>query len=121
MIYLFEHPDSGELRDVFFEVNDEKIYVDEKGITWQRRFTPPQISIDTRIDPYSEKQFLDKTRKRSTVGDLWDRAADLSAARAEKDGVDHVKEKWDKAGEKVRGGRKKAKKWKDIQVEVKVK
>ena len=121
MIYLFEHPDTGELRDVFFEVNDEKIYVDEKGVTWQRRFTLPQISIDTKIDPYSQKQFMDKTNKSSTIGDLWDRAADLSAARAEKDGIDAVKQKWEDKESKIRGGRKKGKKWKDIEVEVKVK
>lgn len=121
MIYLFEHPETGEFRDVIFHMDDEKIYVDDQGVTWQRRWTPPQLSIDTKIDPYSQKQFLDKTRNAGTVGDLMDRAADLSAARADKDGVDFVKKNYEDQEAKMRGGKRAAKKLKDIEIEVKVK
>jgi len=120
MIYLFEHPETGELRDVFFNVNDEKIYEDG-GVVWQRRWTPPQLSIDTKIDPYSEKQFLDKTRKCGKIGDLWDRSAELSAIRAEKEGTDFVKDKFEEDCAKVRKGKKNPRKLKDIEVELKVK
>lgn len=121
MIYLFEHPTTGELRDVCFEVNDDKTYIDENGILWQRRWTPPQISMDTKVDPYSQKQFLNKTRNAGTVGDLMDRAADLSAMRADKDGVDLVKKNYEDQEAKLRGGKRVAKKLKDIEIEVKVK
>lgn len=120
MIYLFENPETGELKDVIFNIDDEKIY-EENGVAWQRRWTPPQLSMDTKIDPYSQKQFLDKTRKGGTVGDLWDRSAELSAIRADKDGRDFVKEKFEDNQAKVRGGKRPAKKLKDMEITVKVK
>ncbi len=120
MIYLFEHPETGETKDVFFNIDDEKIY-EEDGVVWQRRWTPPQISMDTKIDPYSQKQFLDKTRKGGTVGDLWDRSAELSAIRADKDGKDFVKEKFEKEGDAIRKGKTPAKKFKDLEIQAKVK
>lgn len=120
MIYLFENPETGEQRDVVLSVDEKKVY-EENGVAWRRVFTPPQISTDTRIDPYSQKQFLDKTRKPGTVGDLWDRANELSQIRADKDGEDFVKKKFEENGDKMRGGKKRATKLKDLEIEVKVK
>lgn len=121
MIYLFQHPESGEYRDVWFEVNDNKVFVDESGVKWERVFTPPQISVDTKIDPRSKDQFLRKTNRQGTVGDLMDFSAEMSERRKEKDGVDFVKEAYEAKEDAFRGGKKRAKKLKDIEVEVKVK
>jgi hypothetical protein len=77
--------------------------------------------MDTKIDPYSQKQYLDKTRKRGTIGDLWDRAGELSQIRADKDGEDFVKKKFEENGDKLRGGKKRARKLSDLEIEVKVK
>ncbi len=120
MIYLFENPKTGEFRDVAFNVDDEKIY-EADGVVWQRRWTPPQLSIDTKVDPYSQKQFLEKTSKVGTVGDLWDRSAELSAMRAQKDGKDFVKEQHEANEAAIRKGRRAARKLKDVEAQVKVK
>lgn len=120
MIYLFENPETGELRDVHFNIDDEKIY-EEDGVVWQRRWTPPQIATDTKLDPYSQKQFIEKTRKSGTVGDLWDRSAEMSQIRADKDGKDFVKEKFDAEQAKIRGGKERKKKFKDLEITAKVK
>ena len=79
--YIFKSPETGEEREVFQAINDEHVYV-VAGLKWERVWTCPQLSMDTKIDPFSEKQFLDKTSKPGTIGDMWDRAADLQQERA---------------------------------------
>ena len=61
-----------------------------EGVTYGRVYTVPQASIDTKIDPYSQKDFKEKA-KGSTVGDLWDQSKELSLKREEKEGRDPVK------------------------------
>ena len=73
---------------------------------WKRVYVNPQASFDTKIDPYSAKDFVKVTanKKGGTVGELWDRAADLSASRADKDGKDPIKAKYyEKFSKKRRG------------------
>lgn len=67
-------------------MNDEHSF-SEGGIVWKRVFTVPQASIDTKIDPFSRKDFVDKTaNKKGTMGGMMDLSAELSEARAEKTG-----------------------------------
>jgi len=79
--YTFSHPESGETQDLFFHMNDEKIFVDENGIKWVREFTVPQASIDTNIDPFSKRAFMDKTNKAGTFGEMFDLSKELSEKR----------------------------------------
>lgn len=120
MIYLYKNPETGEVVEVSQGMNDVHEY-SEGGVQFERVFTSPQLTIDTKVDPFSQKQFLEKTDKRGRVGDVWDRAADLSAARAEKNGgVDPVKQKADEKWSKERGGKKLPKKLSDLSINVKV-
>lgn len=82
--YTFRHPSTEETQDIFFHMNDEKIYIDENGIKWNREFTVPQAGIDTRIDPYSSRAFVDKTKKAGTVGELFDLSKEMSEKRGGK-------------------------------------
>jgi len=82
--YLFSNPDSGEVREIFFHMNDEKIYIDENGLKWDREFTVPQASIDVNIDPYSKRAFMDKTNKVGTFGEMFDLSKELSEKRGGK-------------------------------------
>jgi hypothetical protein len=82
--YLFSHPKSKEVREIFFHMNDEKVYIDEDGLQWFREFTVPQASIDVNIDPYSKRAFMDKTNKTGTFGEMFDLSKELSEKRGGK-------------------------------------
>lgn len=95
-LYSFLNPKTQESKEIFFHMNEEKIYKDENGLEWTRIWTVPQASFSTILDPFSQQQFIDKTgRGNDTVGSLWDRSAELSAKRAEIcGGKDEVKQKF---------------------------
>lgn len=106
-IYIFEHPETKERVEVSQRMNQEHRYVDEQGTEWQRVWVAPNASIDTQIDPFSEQQFVDKTRgKGMKLGDLWDESARMSKIRQKRTGVDPVKAKYLKDYSKKRKGTK---------------
>lgn len=92
-LYDFRNPETGEIKEFFFGMNDEKIVI-ENGVQWERIFSLPSTSIDTKIDPFSEKAFMKSTEnKKGNIGDIWDKSKELSEARIQKLGVDPLKEK----------------------------
>jgi len=91
--YTFQHPKTEEIIDIFFKMNDEKKYIDEKGIAWNRVFYPPTFAFDTMIDPHDEKAFIKKTEKGGTVGDLFDISKEMSERRGG-DKNDEIKVKY---------------------------
>lgn len=104
-LYTFEF--DGVQKDVLLGMNDKKEYIDENGNVWKRVFTVPQASINTKIDPFSAADFVNKTgQKKGTIGDLWDKSAELSHEREQKLGKDHVKEDFYKDYSKTRHGLK---------------
>lgn len=92
MIYIYENPDSTERVEVIQGMNDEHKY-EKNGVQWNRVWTIPNTSIDTKIDPFSSRDFLNKTNKKGTIGDLQDRAQELSLMRKDKLGKDPILEK----------------------------
>ena len=106
-LYPFSHPDTGEIKDVFFHLKDEKKYIDDSGVEWVREFHSPQLNTQGSIDPWSNADFVNKTNKKGTVGELLDRSADLSRQRAEQNGgVDPIKQKYYENYSKTRKGSK---------------
>ena len=107
-IYLFQHPETEEVAELFFGMNDEKKYIDEDGTEWKRIYSLPQLNTEASIDPWNNADFVNKTAgKQGTYGDLMDRSAELSAQRASQNGgVDPVKEKDYKNYSKTRRGAK---------------
>ena len=96
-LYVFQHPEDENLvKDVFFNMNDEKKYTDEEGVEWKRVFLSSQLSCEASIDPWSNADFVNKTaNKKGSYGDLMDQSAELSAQRAkENGGIDPVKQKY---------------------------
>jgi len=94
--YLFEDPLSGETKDIFFHMKDDKVYIDETKVIWKRIYTVPQASKDTKSDPYSSKDFVKVTNKNGgNFGELWERSSEFSSRRAEKEGIDPIKQKHD--------------------------
>lgn len=92
--YIFQHPTTEKTIEVIQKMDDEHEFFDKDGVKWNRIFTKPQASIDTTFDPFSSRDFVDKTRGKSdSIGDLWDRSAELSNKRERILGKDSVKEK----------------------------
>ncbi len=96
--YAFTREDNPSVSiELFYHMNDAPSVgkvVTVEGVKWRRVFTLPQASIDTRVDPYSAKDFAKATNKRGSMGDLWDRSKEMSLKRADKEGTDTVRESY---------------------------
>lgn len=106
-LYRYSHPETEQTIDILQTMLEEHVYVDDKGIKWNRVFFVPQATIDGAIDPFSQSQFLEKTQKPDTLGALWDRSQELSDKRAKVNGgIDPIRQKAEKDYSKKRGGKK---------------
>lgn len=93
MIYIYQHPKTGEIKEVSQGMNDIHEYY-EDDIKWNRVFTIPNTSIDTKIDAFSSQDFLKKTENhKGTLGDLFDMSRDMAEKRKDKAGYDPVAQK----------------------------
>lgn len=99
--YVFQKVGGEEVTEFYYHMNDApKIgaVIEVEGVQWKRLTTKPQAAFAglKAIDPYSAKEFINKTgNMKGTIGDLWDASKELSARRAEKEGgVDPVKAKY---------------------------
>lgn len=107
-LYIYKHPEEEEYTEVLQTMMEDHVYVDSDGLEWKRVFTTPNMSIDSSIDPYNSREFIDKTaNKNGTMGDMMDCAKELSHERAERNGgVDPIKENYYKKYSKDRNGAK---------------
>lgn len=89
-IYPFENIQDGRFVEVYFGMNDIKVYNGEDGTEvgiWERRFTVPTAGIDTKIDAWNSRQFVEKTANmKGNLGMLFDISRDLSDKRAKESG-----------------------------------
>jgi hypothetical protein len=105
-IYLFQNPKTKQVKEIVQKMSDEHIYIDEKGVKWDRVFTKPQASIDTQMSTDNSKDFVNKTRNKNyTLGQLWDKSAELSQKRGGMSGKDEIRDKAEKSYEKKTGKR----------------
>jgi hypothetical protein len=87
-IYIYKHPEEEDYREIIQTMSEAHVY-SEDGVEWKRVFTVPQASIDTKINPFSSKEFVEKTgNKKGTFGDMMDYSAEMSRQREEKVGTD---------------------------------
>ncbi len=107
-MYVFQHPDREEYTEAYFGMNDEKKYIDEEGTEWKRVYLSSQLSVDAKVDPWDNADFVNKTgNKKGTVGDMLNLSSELSEQRAkESGGVDPLKQKYYDNYSKQRGGAK---------------
>ena len=93
--YCFINPSTNEQKLVFFHMNENKVFIDDNGVTWNRVWLSPNAAIDTTCDIYSAKDFVKATNKTGcTVGDMLDRSAELHEKRKDKDGKDPLREQF---------------------------
>jgi hypothetical protein len=87
-IYIYRHPQKEIYKEIIQTMNENHIYFEDE-IEWKRVFTVPQASIDTKINPFSSKEFVEKTgNKKGTFGDMMDFSAEMSRQREDKVGTD---------------------------------
>ncbi len=106
--YQFHHPrNEKNVIDVLLGMNDDHSYTDEKGVKWVRVWTRPNAAVDTKANPYSEQDFVRNTgNKKGSIEDVWERSAEMSEKRANKNGgVDPIKEKYFAKEKKRRKGK----------------
>lgn len=110
-IYLYQHPNTEEIIESFQKMNEEHFFIDDKGVKWNRIFTKPNASTDTKLDPWNPSDFVKKTGKMAgTVGEMQDMAKDMALQRSGGDIMqDPIKQKhmsdWEK--KRSKGGKKK--------------
>jgi hypothetical protein len=94
-IYLYKNPKTGTVKEVVQKMNDEHTY-EQDGVKWERVFTAPNASIDTKVDPDDKVKFIEKTgNMKGSLGDMMDYSSELSEERAKSSetGEDPVKRK----------------------------
>jgi hypothetical protein len=80
-IYLYKHPKTEELIEVLQAANEVHKF-SKDGVEFERVYYAPNISIDSRVDPYTSKSFVEKSRnKKGTIGDLLKESKELSEKR----------------------------------------
>ena len=103
--YIYKNPETGEQITVWQSIHEEHSYEIE-GVNYDRVYTVPNASIDSKINAESESDFTEKT-KAKTYGELWDASAEMSAKRADTHGgKDPVKQEHFEKYSKKRKGKK---------------
>jgi hypothetical protein len=104
--YLYSDPKNPKKVVSVVQGMNEKHTYETDGKAWNREYTIPKASIDTQIDPFSQKQFVQKTDgKVGSMGDLWDKSAELRRKREEISGTqDPVRKKYLESYSKKRRG-----------------
>ena len=107
-IYIFKNPETNETIEVIQRMRDKHVYVDDNGVEWKRVWVPSTINVDGTSSVWESKDFHRTTENKNyTVGEMWDKSAEMSAKRAEKNGgIDPVAEKWKEDYSKKRKGTK---------------
>jgi len=74
-IYIYHNIETDEYREIVQSMKEDHAYFGEDGSesSWTRVFTIPNASIDSQIDPFSSKQFVDKTQNKRYCG--WARSS----------------------------------------------
>jgi predicted nucleic acid-binding Zn ribbon protein len=81
-LYSFKNPETGEVIDILQKMNDPHVYIDKTGVKYERVYISPNMSIDSNINAFSSKDFVEKTKnKKGTIGDLFDKSRELSEKR----------------------------------------
>ena len=93
--YIFQHPETREIKEVYQKMNDSHCFVDKNGVSWDRVFTSPNMAVNDNLinaDTTCE-DFVRKTAdKNYNLGEMWDLSAELSEKRKKARGQDDVKE-----------------------------
>jgi len=107
-VYIYQNPKTEEIIEIVQSIDEKHEYIDEYKVKWNRIFTVPQLNTEGSLNADCDsKKFVEFTRnKKGTIGDLWDRSAELSEKRRKIYGKDPVKQDYKAEWSKKRRGRK---------------
>lgn len=95
----FENIETHEIREIWIKnLTAPRVYNGEDNNEkekWKVLMCRPNMSVSSIIDPYDSKSFRAATtnKKGQTIGQLWERSAELSQKRADKEGKDPIRQK----------------------------
>ena len=93
MPYYLYQSKNGEIKEILQKMSEEHVYI-ENGEKWARIFSIPTASIDTKFNAFSDRDFVEKSKKKNmSVGSMWDESKIQSEKRANILGKDPIKEK----------------------------
>ena len=65
--YIFENPKTGETVEVYQSMKEVHEY-ERDGVKWNRIFTVPQASVDSKFNCWSSHDFVRKTANKKEIG-----------------------------------------------------
>ena len=112
--YEFKHPEEERYVEIIMTMNETHEYT-EDGVQWERVFSIPTASVDTKINHNSATDFAEKTgKKKGNIGDILSASREASDKRAsERGGIDPVKQKYYDDYAKKRSGTRSVQEIKD--------
>ena len=105
-IYLFKHPNTDETVEVVQKMLEDHVYVDDKGVSWERVWVNPNASVDGQMDGSMESFMKYTEGKKGTMGDIWDASREAGEIRKKREGRDKVKGRYFKKYSEKRSGMK---------------
>lgn len=55
-VYIYQNPNTQEVKEIVQSMNEDHTYIDNKGLKWNRVFHSPETSIkDTKLDFRNKK------------------------------------------------------------------
>lgn len=91
-LFIYQNPNTLETIEIVQSMLEKHEY-EKDGVKWNRIFSLPNASIDTKCDPFSQNSFVEKTGKgKGSYGDLLDRSREMSEKREKTLGKDPLKE-----------------------------
>lgn len=105
-IYIYQNEETGEVKEIVQRMDEPHTY-SEEGVEWKRVFTVPNAQISAAVDPFNPQQFVEKTgNSKGSLGDVFDRAKELSDQRKAKIGYDPVQNKYFDSWSEKRAGKR---------------
>ena len=106
-VFLYKDSRNGKIHEIIQRMSEKHEAFSSDGFKLERIFTIPRASVDTKISPYSAKEFVAKTAKNGmTLGEMQDLSAELSEKRGGITGQDEIREKAEKSYETMTNGKK---------------
>jgi len=70
-VYQFTHPEYPSLIELVQSMTEPHTYIDDEGVEWRRVWNAPNTAIDTQVDPFDSKAFINSTNnKKGTIAKL---------------------------------------------------
>jgi len=93
--YSFYNEKTKKTIDLIMSIHDNHEFIDNDGYKWIRIWYKPQASFNTKIDPFSSKDFSNKVGlKKGSYGDVLDYSKEYSERREALAGKDDIKENY---------------------------